>query len=146
MVLMGSSKRVLIVEDNDDNRKILVYRLRRIADLEIDEAANGLEALHAVETHAPDLVIMDVHMPVMDGLEAARRIRELDDDRGTVPIIALTAEPLDERGSEERSSVTDFLQKPIIDPAALRAKVMYWLERRHDEHSFVPSMVASAVR
>lgn len=146
LMALGSVKRVLIVEDNDDNRKILVYRLRRIADLEIDEAANGLEALHAVETHAPDLVIMDVHMPVMDGLEAARRIRELDDDRGTVPIIALTAEPLDERGSEERSSVTDFLQKPIIDPTALRAKVMYWLERRHDEHSFVPSMVASDVR
>jgi len=146
LMALGSVKRVLIVEDNDDNRKILVYRLRRIADLEIDEAANGLEALHAVETHAPDLVIMDVHMPVMDGLEAARRIREFDDDRGTVPSIALTAEPLDERGNDERNSVTDFLQKPIIDPAALRAKVMYWLERRHDEHSFVPSMVASAVR
>lgn len=143
---LGSTKRVLIVEDNDDNRKILVYRLRRIGDLEIDEASNGLEALHAVATRAPDLVIMDVHMPIMDGLEAARRIRELDDDRGTVPIIALTAEPLDERRGDECSNVTDFLQKPIIDPAALRAKVTYWLERRHGERSFVPSLAASVAR
>jgi CheY-like chemotaxis protein len=143
---LGSIKRVLIVEDNDDNRKILVYRLRRIADLEIDEAANGLEAVEAVTAHAPDLVIMDVHMPLMDGLEAARRIRELDDDRGTVPIIALTAEPLDERRGDECSGVTDFLQKPIIDPAALRAKVTYWLERRHSERSFVSPLTAAAVR
>lgn len=143
----GSVKRVLIVEDNDDNRKILVYRLRRIGDLEIDEASNGLEALHAVATHTPDLVIMDVHMPIMDGLEAARRIRELADDRGaSVPIIALTAEPLDERRSDECAGVTDFLQKPIIDPAALRAKVTYWLERRHGERSFVPSLAAGAAR
>jgi two-component system sensor histidine kinase/response regulator len=142
----GSTKRVLIVEDNDDNRKILVYRLRRIGDIEIEEASNGLEALHAVSTRAPDLVIMDVHMPVMDGLEAARRIRELDDDGSTVPIIALTAEPLDERRGEECSGVTDFLQKPIIDPAALRAKVTYWLERRHGERSFVPTLPAVAAR
>jgi len=142
----GSTKRVLIVEDNDDNRKILVYRLRRIAELEIDEAANGVEALEAVATHTPDLVIMDVHMPVMDGLEAARRIREFDDDRGTVPIIALTAEPLDERRADECSGVTDFLQKPIIDPAALRAKVTYWLERRHRERSFVPPLATVAAR
>ncbi len=55
-------------------------------------------------------------MPVMDGLEAARRIRELDDDRATVPIIALTAEPLDERRGDDCIGVTDFIQKPIIDP------------------------------
>jgi CheY-like chemotaxis protein len=141
----GSIKRVLIVEDNDDNRKILVYRLRRIADLEIEEASNGLEALDVVATRSPDLVIMDVHMPVMDGLEAARRIRELDQPCGSVPIIALTAEPLDERHADERNGVTDFLQKPIIDPTALRAKVTYWLERRHDERSFVhPSATAFA--
>jgi len=143
---IGSTKRVLIVEDNDDNRKILVYRLRRIGDIEIDEASNGLEAVHAVATRAPDLVIMDVHMPVMDGLEAARRIRELDDDRGTVPIIALTAEPLDERRADECSGVSDFLQKPIIDPAALRAKVTYWLDRRHGERSFVPPLSAAGAR
>ena len=142
----GSTKRVLIVEDNDDNRKILVYRLRRIGDIEIEEASNGLEALHAVATRPPDLVIMDVHMPVMDGLEAVRRIRELEDDGSTVPIIALTAEPLDERRGEECSGVTDFLQKPIIDPAALRAKVTYWLERRHGERSFVPTLPAFAAR
>jgi hypothetical protein len=58
----------------------------------------------------------------------------------------LTAEPLDERRGDECSGVTDFLQKPIIDPAALRAKVTYWLERRHGERSFVPPLAASVAR
>jgi CheY-like chemotaxis protein len=140
----GSTKRVLIVEDNDDNRKILVYRLQRIGDLEIEEASNGLEALRTAERTPLDLVIMDVHMPVMDGLEAARRIRSLDGECGDVPIIALTAEPLDERRAEECSGVTDFIQKPIVDPAALRAKVAYWIQRRHGEQSFAPAATAAA--
>ena len=142
----GSIKRVLIVEDNDDNRKILVYRLRRFGDLEIEEASNGLEALRVAKSAPLDLVIMDVHLPVMDGLEAARRIRALDGDSGDVPIIALTAEPLDERGAGDCACVTDFIQKPIVDPATLRAKVAYWLDRRHGERPFAASSAAVAAR
>ncbi|TFH30166.1 MAG: response regulator, partial [Myxococcales bacterium] len=85
------------------------------------------------------------HMPVMDGLEAARRIRALDGDACHVPIIALTAEPLDERGAGECAGVSDFIQKPIVDPATLRAKVSYWLEHRHGEQAFTaPATVAAA--
>ncbi len=129
-VRLRAVKRVLIVEDNDDNRKILVYRLRRVGDVEIEEATNGLEAVRAVASNAPDLIIMDVHMPVMNGLEAARRIRALGEIAASIPIIALTAEPLERA---DRHDVTDFIQKPIVDPDGLRTKVSYWLEHRHGE-------------
>jgi CheY-like chemotaxis protein len=146
METMGASdtKRVLIVEDNDDNRKILVYRLRRLGDIDIEEAANGLDALRIAEHMHLDLVIMDVHMPVMDGLEASRRIRALDTDAADVPIIALTAEPLAERSDADCEAVSDFIQKPIVDPATLRAKVSYWLEHRHGEQRLSAPQLASA--
>lgn len=140
-VTLRAMKRVLIVEDNDDNRKILVYRLRRIANVEIEEATNGLEAVRAVSAHAPDLIIMDVHMPVMNGLEATRRIRALGDDGALLPIIALTAEPLERA---DRNGVTDFIQKPIVDPDGLRAKVTYWLEHRHGEDSVAVTAIPQA--
>ena len=140
-VMLRAAKRVLIVEDNDDNRKILVYRLRRIANVVIEEAANGLEAVRAVAENPPDLVIMDVHMPVMNGLEATRRIRALGDDGAALPIIALTAEPLDHARGGYSDGVTDFIQKPIVDPDSLRAKVSYWLEHRHGEIAAMPRAV-----
>jgi len=140
-VMLRAMKRVLIVEDNDDNRKILVYRLRRIANVEIEEATNGLEAVQAVAAHAPDLIIMDVHMPVMNGLEATRRIRALGDDGALLPIIALTAEPLERA---DRNGVTDFIQKPIVDPDGLRAKVTYWLEHRHGEDTVAVATIPQA--
>ena len=68
-------KKILVVEDNEDNRRILVYRLRKIGDFEIFEAQNGLEAIEMTEKNSPDLIFMDLKMPVMDGWEATKRIR-----------------------------------------------------------------------
>ena len=62
-----SRKRILVVEDNEDNRRILLYRLRKIGDFDIVETANGAEAVAAVESNPPDLIFMDLKMPVMDG-------------------------------------------------------------------------------
>src|SRR5262245_26681461 len=67
-------KRILVVEDNEDNRRILLYRLRKIGDFEIIETENGAEAVAAVLERPPDLIFMDLKMPVMDGWEATRRI------------------------------------------------------------------------
>jgi CheY-like chemotaxis protein len=89
--------------------------------------------VRAVVANPPDLIIMDVHMPVMNGLEATRHIRALGDDGAALPIIALTAEPLDHARAGNGDGVTDFIQKPIVDPDQLRAKVSYWLEHRHGE-------------
>src|SRR5262249_58334288 len=85
-----AAKRTLVVEDNLDNRRILVYRLKRIGEFEIVEASNGEEALAIVQTAPPpDLIFMDLKMPVMDGWEATKRIRQLEFGRD-IPIIALT--------------------------------------------------------
>lgn len=120
-------KKILVVEDNLDNRCILVYRLKRIGDFEVIEATNGAEAIEAVEKEAPDLIFMDLKMPVMDGWEATRRIRQMAGGKG-IPIIALTAQAMS--GDEQRAidaGCDDYLAKPIVDPSVVKTKLEYWL-------------------
>jgi two-component system cell cycle response regulator DivK len=116
-------KTILVVEDNVDNRRILVYRLRRIGDFRILEASNGQEALDAVEAEPPDLIFMDLKMPVMDGWEATQRIRALEKGRH-IPIIALTAQAM--AGDEQKALAAgcdDYVAKPIVDPNVVRDKM-----------------------
>ena len=116
-------KKILVVEDNLDNRRILVYRLRRIGDFQIMEASNGQEALGMVEADAPDIIFMDLKMPVMDGWEATRRIRALDGGQ-QIPIIALTAQAM--AGDEQKALAAgcdDYIAKPIVDPDLVRQKL-----------------------
>lgn len=116
-------KTILVVEDNLDNRRILVYRLKRIGDFEIFEASNGQEALSMVGAHAVDLIFMDLKMPVMDGWEATRQIRSTEVDR-RVPIIALTAQAM--AGDEQKALAAgcdDYVAKPIVDPNVVREKL-----------------------
>lgn len=116
-------KRILVVEDNEDNRRILLYRLRKIGDFEIVETANGAEAVAAVEENPPDLIFMDLKMPVMDGWEATRRIRALNGGKD-IPIIALTAQAM--AGDEQKAlanGCNDYLAKPVVDPSLVREKL-----------------------
>jgi two-component system cell cycle response regulator DivK len=118
-----SPRKILVVEDNEDNRRILVYRLDRIGDFDIREATNGREAIEAVERDPPDLVFMDLKMPVMDGWEAIRRIRAMPHGRA-VRIVALTAQVM--TGDEERAlemGCDDYLAKPVVDPDLMRQKL-----------------------
>jgi two-component system cell cycle response regulator DivK len=120
---MTARKRILVVEDNLDNRRILVYRLKRIGDFEIFEASNGQEALGMVEAQRPDLIFMDLKMPVMDGWEATRRIRTMEIG-GSIPIIALTAQAM--AGDEQKALAAgcdDYVAKPIVDPNVVRDKL-----------------------
>ena len=122
-------KRILVVEDNLDNRRILVYRLRRMGDFRIIEASNGQEALEAVATETPDLIFMDLKMPMMDGWEATRRIRAMAGGE-RIPIIALTAQAM--AGDEEKALAAgcdDYVAKPIVDPGVLTEKVRRLLSR-----------------
>jgi two-component system cell cycle response regulator DivK len=116
-------RKILVVEDNEDNRRILVYRLGKIGEFDIREATNGLEALAEVEKDPPDLIFMDLKMPVMDGWEATRRIRGMA-GAGSVRIIALTAQAM--AGDEEKAleiGCDDYLAKPVVDPALVRQKL-----------------------
>ena len=83
------SKRVLVVEDQEDSRQIIRDMLSA-TDYEIIEAENGEEALAAVAKQRPDLILMDIQMPIMDGYEATRRIKA-DPALCVIPIIAITS-------------------------------------------------------
>ena len=122
-------KTILVVEDNIDNRRILVYRLRRIGEFRILEASNGQEALEVVAKEPPDLIFMDLKMPVMDGWEATQRIRAQEKGRRT-PIIALTAQAM--AGDEQKALAAgcdDYVAKPIVDPNIVREKMERLLGR-----------------
>jgi two-component system cell cycle response regulator DivK len=80
------SKRILVVEDQEDNRQIIRDMLSA-TDYQITEAENGEEALAAVAKQRPDLILMDIQMPIMDGYEATRRIKA-DPALRAIPIIA----------------------------------------------------------
>jgi two-component system cell cycle response regulator DivK len=115
------SKRILLVEDQEDNMQILRDVLTS-ADFEIDEAENGVEALAAVAKQRPDLILMDIQLPIMDGYEATRRIKA-DPALKSIPIIAVTSYALG--GDEDRARAAgcdDFVAKPY-SPKQLLAKV-----------------------
>ncbi|MEM7673079.1 MAG: ATP-binding protein [Verrucomicrobiota bacterium] len=106
--------RILLVEDNGINQQVALKRIERLG-FEVKLAENGERALAEFRTNAYDAVMMDVQMPVMDGFEATRRIRELEKDQPTrTPIIAMTARAL--QGDRERcleSGMDYYLAKPF---------------------------------
>jgi CheY-like chemotaxis protein len=121
---------VLIAEDVQMNMLLLRTILnRQLPSATILEAANGLEALHCMQNRQLDLVLMDIQMPVMDGLEATRLQRQAESDTGRhVPIIALTAEALKEEEDRCRAAgMDDFLTKPV-DQEKLQCLLGTYLE------------------
>src|SRR4029079_19081807 len=83
------SRRILVVEDQEDNRQIL-RDLLGSADYEMDEAENGQEAIDAVAEQRPDLILIDIQLPIMDGYEATRRIKGNPATKD-IPIIVVTS-------------------------------------------------------
>jgi len=105
--------RVLVVEDNQVNQLLATVLLGK-AGHRVDVAANGLEALEAVGSRPYDVVLMDIQMPEMDGIEATRRIRAMSQAVSGVPIIAMTANAM--KGDRERllaAGMNDYVSKPI---------------------------------
>lgn len=120
---------VLLVEDNHTNQ-VVALEFLALMGLQTRLATNGLEALAACVESAPDLVLMDVQMPGMDGLECTRRLRELQ-QTGSVPyfpILALTAHALESDVAASLSAGMDeHLTKPL-DFVALRARLGSWIK------------------
>lgn len=83
------SRRILIIEDHEDNRRILRDLLLSVG-YELIEAVNGIEGVAAAQRHRPDLIIMDIQLPEIDGYEATRRIKAFPELR-PIPIIAVTS-------------------------------------------------------
>lgn len=117
---------ILVAEDDTTNRLLAVHLLERLG-VSVEIAKDGREALEAVSAKRYDLVFMDCNMPVMDGLEATRGIRDLQLSQCEVPIVALTASVMatDRRLCEE-AGMNDFLSKPLL-LEDLRSALARWL-------------------
>lgn len=124
----STSGRILLVEDLEHNRD-LARTILTTAGHEVDTAENGAEAVVAVQAKTYDLVLMDVQMPVMDGVIATKRIRELDHPASDIPIIAMTANVLPKQVKAfGEAGMNDHVGKPF-KKAELLQKVKTWLER-----------------
>ena len=110
--MMNSAKRVLVVDDFDDSRFSLSMLLK-IEGYEVIEATDGAQAIEKALSDKPDLILMDLSLPVIDGLSATRQIRQSDAMK-RVPIIALTAHDLiDIQNQAQDAGCTDYAPKPI---------------------------------
>jgi signal transduction histidine kinase/CheY-like chemotaxis protein len=115
----GPRKRVLVVDDIDANRFVLADTLGQLG-FEVEQATNGLEALNAAQSTPADLILMDVRMPVMDGLEAMRRMQQIPNLR-QVPIIAVSASVTkNEKDGCLEAGAKAFLTKPIDEAYMLK--------------------------
>ena len=122
----GRRVRVLIAEDNEFNRA-LIERVLCTLNCEVDLAPSGREAVRRFHQGSYDLVLMDCHMPDLDGLEATRQIRALESPDRRVPILAITAGTVP--GAREaclQAGMDDFIAKPF-SLATLRRKASHWL-------------------
>jgi two-component system sensor histidine kinase/response regulator len=128
--------RVLVVEDNDINQEVAREMLLE-AGLVVDIAENGEVALDCVGRDEYDLVLMDMQMPVMDGLTATRRMRQID-RLAKVPILAMTANAMEQdRHRCLESGMNDTLVKPI-EPAELWKALLQWIPKAGAGRVIVP--------
>jgi len=105
-------KRVLVVDDNDDNIRLIRFIVQK-GGYGVIEARDGFEGVRLAVQEKPDLIIMDIQLPGIDGLEATRRIRQSEAD-GKVPIIALTAFAMSaDRDRALAAGCTGYISKPI---------------------------------
>ncbi len=118
-------KRILVVEDNEDNIRLVRFMLEK-SGYEVIEARDGAEGVALAVKEKPDLVIMDLQLPDIDGLEATKRIRASEADR-EIPIVALTSFAM--AGDRERAlaaGCTGYIEKPI-NPDTFIAEIEKYL-------------------
>lgn len=119
------SRRILVIEDNEQNLYLVNFILKKNG-YEVIEARNGEEGIRLAIREKPDLILMDIQLPDMDGMEATRRIRKSEAD-GRVPIVAITSYAM--TGDRERAlaaGCTGYIEKPI-DPETFMGEVEKFL-------------------
>ena len=120
------TKRILVVEDREDNRQIL-RDLLGTSGYELVEVEDGLQAVAAVAKQRPDLILMDIQLPDIDGYEATRRIRSNPDNK-SIPIIAVTSYALTgDEGKALAAGCNAYVAKPF-SPRQLLAKIREYLQ------------------
>ena len=123
------SKRILMVEDTEDNRQIM-RDLMSMTDYELIEAVDGADGVAMAALHKPDLILMDIQLPVMDGYEAARRIKA-DPALKHIPIIAVTSYALSGDEAKTLAAGCDgYVAKPF-SPRLLLAKIREFLPQEN---------------
>lgn len=119
-------KKIALVEDNPDNRLLVQAILEDF--YEMTDYENGMDALQGMIANRPDLVLLDISLPEMDGSEVLQRIREHEQLR-SLPVIALTAHAM--AGDREKYlslGFDDYLTKPIVDESILVSTIKTWLK------------------
>ncbi|MDQ3855500.1 MAG: response regulator [Chloroflexota bacterium] len=109
-----SEGRILIVDDNATGRQLLRDTIELEGEYDVVTAANGLEALEAVRREKPDLVLMDLHMPLMDGYETTENLKA-HPETASIPVVALTASHVMSEDHQRAIEIgcADYLQKPV---------------------------------
>ncbi len=128
----GCTKRILVVDDNQVNQQVIVAMLRKFG-IQTEAVSNGQEAIEALSVIPYDLVFMDIQMPVMDGMEATRRIRAKGSPviNPDIPIVALTAHAFKEEVKKFlEAGMNDHLAKPIVTERLIRC-LTRWLRCDH---------------
>ncbi|HEX5227873.1 MAG TPA: response regulator [Bryobacteraceae bacterium] len=119
---------ILVVEDDEANQELVTRFLKREGH-RVVLAADGLSGVQLASEHVPDLIVMDLRLPVLDGWEAAQRIKR-NEKTSSIPIIALTAHALPEDVFRAKQAGCDaFETKPVVYQRLLK-KVDSWVERR----------------
>jgi len=117
-------RKIAVVDDNADNR--LIIRTILEDQYEIIEFASGIEAIEGFRENKPDVVILDISLPEMDGTEILRRIRE-DTELHDLPVIALTAHAMvGDREKYLAAGFNDYVAKPILDMSVLFSTIQRW--------------------
>ncbi|MEM7797660.1 MAG: response regulator [Chloroflexota bacterium] len=119
---------ILLIEDNEMNRDMLSRRLRR-KGFDVLNAVDGITGIEMAQSESPDLILMDISLPVIDGLQATRRLKA-DAETNTIPIIALTAHAMS--GDREKclaAGCDDYATKPVEFPQLL-SKIKSWTEAK----------------
>ena len=132
---MTAGRRVLVAEDNEVNQLVIRAMLRQLGH-SCEVAADGLEVIEKLQDGVYDLVLMDIHMPNLDGMAAARRIRALGGEAGQIPIIALTANAMvEDREAYLASGMDDHVAKPIEPDQLARAINRVFSQRSAPQHA-----------